>query len=904
MAAEPKVSVLLQLVDKLTGPLDGARAGVSRFGGAVKAAGVALAGMVSTAALGAFFKSAIGEALKAEESMIRLGRAVTNAGGNFAASKGAIDAAINSVVRMSKFTDDDLSDALAHLITTTGDVSGSMNNLGLVADIAAYKQIGVQQAAELLGQAMAGNTRAFTQFGIVGGTVEERMEALRTVVHGFAESEAKSMAGRLNAINREWGEFKEQVGLAIIGSDDLGSSVGGLTATLADLNAWMEKNAATIGSVLNTMTNAAAAIGKVGIWIVEHTPNLYTLGKAWDWVRGRTDEATEATRRASGSMSQDMLVMSAAFSQHRALTQAELAALTAAHTEGASNITAVQRNAILQIGAHQREHGLLSIRLNKEQAEVIEAVQRDAATRRQRAATQSNKDLLADDKKATDALVAMRREVLLGGLTALGREMIELKDKLDAAMQSREQSARDDAVAVHQQRVAQILAAHAKLDELKPRMERTHQAMLQITTDWGDQTVPVVRAVWEEYDLLLNSISEVAGEAEEAADTILDFAKEAGIANEEVVNLVGGVANLADGLKQITGATDFAGLLGGIGTMVAGLQGILGSLFGNSPAEQARKQLLQKNTTALDRLRDQIGDLMQAQSPGATIAKFKSLDLTPLAGGGDSKADNLSRLSGLGSLLRSKGLTVSEFEAMLADLDIDLGDWQKNGISTGQLAQIIQGLRNFEPAQFDQSFSGQQDFLQTYFNVAGIDDPAAQMAFAKTHLASKNAFLANMIGQFDLSTAEGRAGLQGKFADLIASMNAPGGPDESIFGQLTGSEFVGFIEYFTDLLQQISGSATPVVPGGDTLGLMTSTTSAPVSVGESTVPAVFAEIAANTLRTADGVDRLVELTEAGNLGTTTITVDGLQLAGSADLSQLGELLAAEIDLTTANRGEA
>lgn len=895
--AEPKVSVLLQLVDKFTQPVEGVRGSLSKLKGSLGALGTAVAAAFTTAALGKFFKDSIEEGLKAEKTYFRLQQAVENVGGSFAATKPAIDRAVDSVVRMSTFTDDDLSEALSRLITMTGDVNGSMENLGLVADIAAYKQISVQDAAVLLGKALNGNTRIMKEFGIQGGTASERIEELRARVGGFAEREANTMGGKLQNLNRDWGEFKEKIGLAIIGSTEAGGAVSGLAGMLVRLNEWTEKNSDTIQRFSGYVFGAIEVVGKLVGFLVEHSVQYAMAigGLARDAI-GFFVELPAQFQLMWGNF---LKVVGSSLAESRVLMTIFGDRLTEVAERVANSGVAITQDAHRRLREIRRDDDAVAATSQRTQTDALRAgiTQRTALSEAEVKANQKR------EKEAGEALARLKRDAMLASMTALGREMIELKEQLDKALLASEASARDEAVAVHRDRVAQVLAAHAKLDELKPRMERTHQAMLQITTDWGDQTVPVVRAVWEEYDLLLNSISEVAGEAEEAADTILDFAKEAGIANEEVVNLVGGVANLADGLKQITGATDFAGLLGGIGTMVAGLQGVLGALFGDSPAEKARKELLRKNTTALERLRDQIGDLMQAQSSGATIAKFQALDLSVLAGGGDSKADNLSRLSGLGQMLRANGLTVSDFETMLADLGIDLGDWRKNGISTGQLAQIIQGLKTFEPAQFDQSFGGQQDFLQRYFNVAGIDDPALQAEFAKTTLKGKNDFLANLIGQFDLATAEGRAGLQEAFAQVFQQLNN-GTFNVGNFGQLTGSEFVEFIEYFTDLLGQMGGTAGTVTGGGGTGATYGTSAPAPVTIAAESAT-VLTEIATNTGLTVEELRAIRALIETGNLGTTTVIVDGVTATGDPmQAERLSEALATLVDLTTANAGAA
>ncbi|MBK6458906.1 MAG: hypothetical protein IPF87_22965 [Gemmatimonadetes bacterium] len=184
--ANPIIKVVLSAVDEITGVTKKAGESVSSFSDKAKAALGSLAALGVGAALGAFFKSAIEEASAAEVGMGRLGTAVRNAGGNFDALKPQLESTVASVMRLSTATDDDLRAALTNMITISGDVAGSQRNLALAADLATFKHIGLEEAANVVGKAMNGNVTAFNKLG--GGGRATRRPFWRTPARALADS--------------------------------------------------------------------------------------------------------------------------------------------------------------------------------------------------------------------------------------------------------------------------------------------------------------------------------------------------------------------------------------------------------------------------------------------------------------------------------------------------------------------------------------------------------------------------------------------------------------------------------------------------------------------------------------------------------------------------------------------
>ncbi|HEV8453759.1 MAG TPA: hypothetical protein VGQ24_02635, partial [Gemmatimonadales bacterium] len=261
MAENRIIQLILKAKDEATAVLSKAESGIDSFGR--KATGVfkAVAALAVTAALGKFFADAVEEGAKAELGIARLGTAVRNAGGDFKALRPSLEEAIEGVRKLTTYTDDDLRAALTNLITVTGDTSGSVKNLGVVADLAAFKQISLEEASLSVAKAMNGNVTQLNKLGIAGKDSNTVLENLRATVGGFAAGEATTFSGRLTQLNNEWGEFKEAVGTAIISSGEAGGAVGKLTAVMVDLEHWVTANQASISAFVGGVVDLASWVG-------------------------------------------------------------------------------------------------------------------------------------------------------------------------------------------------------------------------------------------------------------------------------------------------------------------------------------------------------------------------------------------------------------------------------------------------------------------------------------------------------------------------------------------------------------------------------------------------------------------------------------------------------------------
>jgi hypothetical protein len=182
-----------------------------------------------------FFRKSVEAAAEAEAAWARVGAAVSNAGIHFSGVKGELEALFTSMTKTTRFSDEQLSNAFATLMTVTHDYSKSVENLGLVANVAVAKQIDLSEAATIVGRVIEGTgTKALKQWGISTENASQALEQLRAQAQGFAERDAETLGGALHRLANRWDEVQEAIGRAITGGGHTGSG-GGLDTFLERL---------------------------------------------------------------------------------------------------------------------------------------------------------------------------------------------------------------------------------------------------------------------------------------------------------------------------------------------------------------------------------------------------------------------------------------------------------------------------------------------------------------------------------------------------------------------------------------------------------------------------------------------------------------------------------------------
>ena len=150
----------------------------------------------------------------------QLEASITATGANFADYEQRVIAAGEAAVRLGQ-DDEAASQAISALTQITGNANVALDQMGLVMDLAAAKHLSLENAAELVGKVLQGNTGILARYGIVveqGATSTEALSQIQQQVAGQAEASATSY-GRL----RE--EFSNL-------TDSIGGAAGGFAPLL------------------------------------------------------------------------------------------------------------------------------------------------------------------------------------------------------------------------------------------------------------------------------------------------------------------------------------------------------------------------------------------------------------------------------------------------------------------------------------------------------------------------------------------------------------------------------------------------------------------------------------------------------------------------------------------------
>lgn len=244
MASADSLKIILEAIDNASLQIKGVQQSVesldkttkestdkisSSFSNATSSLLKYAAGFATIGAATAFLKSSISEAINAEAVQAKLQHQIEAAGVSWASYGGQIDAVIQSVSDYAIVQDEQVKAALQRLVLITNDVTGSMNNLQLVTDLATARNIDMETAATLVGRTMAGNLE------IVGRFIPEIRELNESLGANATDAEKSAAAlkllrertaGMAGAIpenvrmvkefQKTWLDFKEAVGTILL----------------------------------------------------------------------------------------------------------------------------------------------------------------------------------------------------------------------------------------------------------------------------------------------------------------------------------------------------------------------------------------------------------------------------------------------------------------------------------------------------------------------------------------------------------------------------------------------------------------------------------------------------------------------------------------------------------------
>jgi len=283
---------------------------------ASKYAGTALLGIAGV--LGTVGAVSIKAALGVQESQAKLQIAVKNTGVSFAAFVPYMNNAQDAMVKFG-FSASDTNEALAMMTAATQNPATAVANLGVVADLAAFKNESLATAADTVSRAAMGQARGLADLGLAIGKTIPKGADLATItkmiedrVKGAAAAAAK--ADPWKVLTTQFGALEEKLGTALLPafkklSDWIINT--GLPA-LEKIGKWISQNQGLFESI-------ATALGI--LWVAPKIDGLLTaIGKiatAWRGVETAAEAASaaEVVAETGGTALPALAVGALAYSQ-------------------------------------------------------------------------------------------------------------------------------------------------------------------------------------------------------------------------------------------------------------------------------------------------------------------------------------------------------------------------------------------------------------------------------------------------------------------------------------------------------------------------------------------------------------------------------------------------------------
>jgi len=841
--ANPIIKVVLTAVDQVTAVSKTATRSVTDFGSAAVSMAKSVGAVLVSGLLADFFKGAVEEAAEAERGMQRLGNAVTQAGGNFTALRPALEDAVAGVQQLSTATDDELRAALTNMITLTGDVKGSMANLGLAADVAAYKQIGLEEASTLLGKAMAGNTRVLKEFGIDVKAVANPLEALRAKVDGFARVEAESFTGSLTRAWNQLGEVKEAIGNVILSNEQLRGSTGFVATALGNLALFIEKNEDGFGLIVDAVSTFVGALVDVAKTVSDVlAPALGPVFKG----------LIAALLTALNTVSWAVSGVAATF---KVFAGTALEALGTLVELGGNLLSVFGVKVVRETGTSIRQFGETlrrSATADMAQANQIWVAGMGNLVRGHRDGQEDLTAVVAEGENQRTRIATAEGEARVEELRrqlkrieeALKKHGLEVRDITLSQNHHAREAIRLLGEAMSKYADAPTKEAIATVEDLQGAFERalgaktkgeaseTLQAILtgmqnlkgKLPLDQWINMNGLAQMHIENLRAIINGTQVVNDETARWVSQLngvvtlsrafIDSALAAKIIDDEMASALNSVLNMASSLGQFASGNYVSGIVSIVSSLAALIAG-----WGNSKVEKERLASAAVMSASVDRLAREVGNLALGATgrtfsavQKATAASDTALQEAIRSRKDPLTAGKIARDAFLKSLLGS-GVSLEEANKLMEELigrslpgNIkDLGDVDK---FFDFLHFMKEGLANTEFGQYAQDVAGQLRAVQDQIELLGLTDDDQKLALYRKALGGKSTLLDSVL--FSEDPAEAIKKLQ----EIAVGLNTGAFKGrEAEFGGFTGQQLVGFLKILKPLLEGADG-AGGALPGG------------------------------------------------------------------------------------------
>lgn len=692
---------------------------------------------------------------------------------------------------LSAVTANDLTVAVSRLATKAGNLGMSSDLMERFLDLGAAKGLSATETLRAVEQSI---------LGIDEGTDKLFGKNPSVLYKEFADSIGKS-AGKLT-------DQEKAMALATAAMDDGGKVVGAYRDYLQSAAGQQEQArqrmreaAATLGTALTPAYNLAAgvvqwfgtklqgAIGQVQLFAVQAALLTDGIGPMFKVVTG----AVIAMLGDMFDKLRDLPVIGDLFGSVADKLKTSGQQMVRENKQTLTNIREVYQEESARIEGRQQESGKRQLQIAQQTNDGL----LDNAEDTNNDLSQLDKDR-AKERERLGEEIALKTLMLEEGLTeAQAKEFIRRKRLMGEAVTATVTDVKDGWARLDQLNLALGLSFDK---EVTPKVKNTTQAIKDIKPASDDVTGALER---------LRTAAEDAGTKGEQktrtfGESLKDIALKAEPTIRKVEELAAKMASIFSGdgslmskLGTLVGdiAKNLPGVAGSVARAVGATVEVIKGIFGESPEERARKELLKNNTAALKSLTKVTGDLAKLNSTGSEITKARDF-LTSIFGPGGQYTKGAYTAAKLRT-----GMTDADFERLAGELGIQLRNKETGAIESKALYQLLQALNALDSG-FANTFAGQRERISQEMAV-GILRPEDQFDALKQVLgsASGSRALAAALGSGDITTAEGRAALTQSLQNVFKQFSA-GGITAADLGGLTGSEFLSTIEELLGLIKE------------------------------------------------------------------------------------------------------
>jgi hypothetical protein len=218
--AKKKVQDLDKSVQDSQEPLAGFREGWVAVTAKIGIATAAIYGAVKAV------NSFTSEAAEAQDVQNRLGFALQTGGYSWEYYKDQVDAWANSIMKATRFTDEDARRSLTEMLMYTNEYAKAQQGASLAMDMSVRTGMDLSSATRLIGMAVTGNVEMLGRYlpqlrnldTVLGSnaTMADKanyaLKILREKFGGTAQADVTSYSGKVKQLSNSWGELKESIG--------------------------------------------------------------------------------------------------------------------------------------------------------------------------------------------------------------------------------------------------------------------------------------------------------------------------------------------------------------------------------------------------------------------------------------------------------------------------------------------------------------------------------------------------------------------------------------------------------------------------------------------------------------------------------------------------------------------